>query len=501
VFNTAIVLSVLPFILFLLLLLWRKVPLLWTSIITLLVVLGLQIVYWQILPVYLLNSFVKGILVALDIFAIILGAIFFLEILKDIKVIDNVRFYLESFFKDYRVQIILLAWFFENFIEGTAGFGTPSAIVAPLLVSLGISPLTAVILALLGNSTAGAFGAVGTPIRVGFEGLNITSVPMYTALFNSVGFLVPVFMLWVLASLHEDKEDKKGHFWEALPFAVWSGIAFVVPSILIVPFGQEFPSILGAIIGLILVLITTRLGIFVPKNQRQLREIKVPEIRVPWFKLIIPYVLLVLLLILGKFALGTARLTFPWGLAYQLNLSNPGLAFILAGVPIALLWGRKRLALDSFKSALSRAREPFLVIASMSIMVQLIISSGNNLSGLPSSLSVIAKGFEVSALPLLAPMVGAFGSFLTGSVTISNIMFANFLNTASQIMKMNTAKILALELVGAAAGNMIALADIIATEAVVGLRNKTRYVLKGVIIPCLIYVIIVSLIGLLVGRT
>jgi len=206
-------------------------------------------------------------------------------------------------------------------------------------------------------------------------------------------------------------------------------------------------------------------------------------------------------LILGKFALGTVRLTFPWGLAYQLNLSNPGLSFILAGLPIAFLWGRKRLAFESFKVALSRTWEPFFVIASMSIIVQLIINSGNNLSGIPSSLSLIAKGFEVSALPLLAPMVGAFGSFLTGSATISNIMFGNFLNTASQIMNMNTAKILALELVGAAAGNMIALADIIAAEAVVGLRNKTRYVLKGVIIPCLIYIIIVGLVGLLVGRT
>jgi lactate permease len=79
-------------------------------------------------------------------------------------------------------------------------------------------------------------------------------------------------------------------------------------------------------------------------------------------------------------------------------------------------------------------------------------------------------------------------------------MFGNFLSAASEVMKMDMAKILALELVGAAAGNMIALADVIVAEAVVGLRNKTRYVLKGVIIPCLIYVIIVGIIGLLVIR-
>ncbi len=495
--NTTFLLSVLPFILFVFLLLWKKLPLLWTSLITLVVILLLQIFYWQILPLYFLNSVVKGVLVALDILVIIFGAIFFLELLKDIRIIDNIRFYLESFLKDYRVQIILLAWFFENFIEGTAGFGTPAIIVAPLLIGLGLSPLTAVIIGLLGNSTSVVFGAAGTPIRVGFEGLDVTSVPTYAALFNCVGFLVPVFMLWVLAS---QQKDKKAHFLEALPFAVWSGIAFVVPSVLVVPLGQEFPSILGSVIGLILVLITIRLNIFIPKNKRQLREIKLPEVRLPWFKLIIPYTILILLLLLGKFALGTAKLTFPWGLNYQVNLSNPGLAFIAAGVPIAIFWGRKRLALDSFKIAISRTWEPFLVIASMSIITQLIINSGFNLSGFPSTLKVISKGFEVSALPLLAPIAGAFGSFLTGSATISNIMFGNFLNTASQIMNMNAAKILALELVGAAAGNMIALADVLAAEAVVGLRNKTRDVLKAVIVPCLIYVIIVGAIGLLVGR-
>lgn len=305
-------------------------------------------------------------------------------------------------------------------------------------------------------------------------------------------------MLWVLVS---QQKDKKEHFWEALPFAIWSGIAFVVPSVLVVPLGQEFPSIMGSIIGLILVLITIRLNIFVPKNKRQLRETKIPETRLPWFKLIIPYALLILLLVIGKFTLGTAKLTFPWGLNYQANLSNPGLAFLIVGVPVAIFWGRKHLILDSFKTAISRTWEPFLIIASMSIITQLIINSGFNLSGLPSALKVISKGFEVQALPFLAPIAGAFGSFLTGSATISNIMFGNLLNTASQVMNMNPSKILALELVGAAAGNMIALADVLAAEAVAGLRNKTRDVLKGVIVPCSIYVIIVGAIGLLLGRT
>jgi len=248
-------------------------------------------------------------------------------VLKDIKIIENLSYYLESFFKDYRVQIILLAWFFENFIEGTAGFGTPSTVVAPILISLGLNPITAVVVALLGNSTSVAFGAAGTPIRVGFEGLATTGVPMLTAIFNSVGVLVPVFMLWIMA---REQKEKRRHFFEALPFAIWSGIAFVVPSILVVPLGQEFPSILGSIIGLGLVLMTTKFGLFVPSKQRQLREIALPKVQLSWIKIVTPYGLLITFLILSKMLVRSVEIAFPSGLIYSLNLANPGLAFLMA---------------------------------------------------------------------------------------------------------------------------------------------------------------------------
>jgi L-lactate permease len=76
-------------------------------------------------------------------------------------------------------------------------------------------------------------------------------------------------------------------------------------------------------------------------------------------------------------------------------------------------------------------------------------------------------------------------------------MFGGFLDFASQAINMDAAKILALALVGGAAGNMTALADMLAAEAVVGLKNQERAVLKGVIIPCLIYLTLIGIIGLL----
>lgn len=495
-FYLPFILSILPFVLFLVILLRKKTSLVWISLGTLALVLVSAELYWQILPTYVFGSFVKGFLVALDIFFIIFGAIFFLEILREIGIIENICFHLESLSKDYRVQVIFLAWLFENFLEGTAGFGTPSTVVAPLLVGLGLTPLSAVIISLLGNSTSVVFGAAGTPIRVGFSDLATSSLPLQAAFLNTIGFLVPTFMLWFLVAR---QKNGKQQFFEGLPFALWAGVAFVIPSILTVFLGQEFPSILGAVIGLSLVLITTKLGIFVPKNVVDPHPAKLPTTSLPLIKVLSPYVLLIVLLILGKFLLGSASIIVPLVVKHSIGLFNPGFAFILVGVLTTIAFrNRKSLLFSSSKVALRRTIEPFLVIVFMSAMVQLMINSGHNTSSLPSMLEFMAANIKNALLPLWAPMVGAFGSFITGSATISNLMFGNFLALAARELGLNVGKILALALVGAAAGNMIALADIMAAEAVVGLKNKERQVLKGVIVPCLIYVFLAGMIGLLV---
>ncbi|KKT32458.1 MAG: hypothetical protein UW20_C0014G0008 [Candidatus Woesebacteria bacterium GW2011_GWB1_44_11] len=332
------VLAASPFILFLILLLWRKTPLIWVSFITLVLVIALAAVYWQVYPAYILGSLLKGFFVALDIFFIIFGAIFFLEIMRGTKIIENIGYHLESISKDLRIQVIFLAWFFENFLEGTAGFGTPSIVVAPLLVGLGIAPINAAIIAILGNSTSGIFGAAGTPIKVGFGSLAGASVPLTAAYINLVGILVPVFMLWFLI---KGKKESRKEFFEALPFAIWAGIAFCVPSILTVPFGQEFPSIIGSVIGLALVFATTKLGIFVPRKEKELVDNPRPATLSPG-RVMFPYLLLILILIAGKFILGSSGVQIPIIIRHTFAYFNPGFAFMIAGF-VALLAFKRHL--------------------------------------------------------------------------------------------------------------------------------------------------------------
>jgi len=498
--------SLIPFAVFVYLLIFKKLSLIKTSLITLALTTVLVILYWQILPRYIFVSYIKGFFVALDIFFIIAGAIFFLEILKKFGVIESVSYYLESFSKDFRIQVILLAWFLENFIEGTAGFGTPSAIVAPLLVGLGIEPLTAAVLSLFGNSSSVVFGAAGAPIRIGFAGLNVSQVPYYAALINIIGMIVPLFMLWTVV---KDHQNKKQLFWEAVPFALWSGFIFVVSSFLLVPFGQEFPSIIGAVVGVILVFVTIRLGIFVPKNIYRTRSVVNLKPKLSLLKTVLPYFLLITFLILGKLFLSGVFLKMPFGVNHSVNLFNPGFAFIVAGLIIAVwwLWALRRIQkqpknfiLKSFGFSFKQAAGPFLVIIAMSSMVQLMINSGNNYSGLESLINIIARVFETEFLPFLAPLAGAFGSFLTGSATISNLLFGGFLAQAASGLSMPQSIILALILVGGAAGNMIALADMLAAETVVGLKHREREILGRIFLPCLIYVVFAGILGFMAVR-
>lgn len=491
------VLSISPLVLFLILLLGLRKPLSEVSLWTLGLMIVLALIYWQIAPVLFWASFAKGIFVALDIFLIIFGAIFFLEVLRSLGVIGSISYYLESFSKDYRIQTIILAWFFENFLEGAAGFGTAAVIVAPLLIGLGLTPIKAVIVSLLGNSTSVAFGAAGTPIRIGFSGLEYPAIPQLAAWINCIGFLVPIFMLFTITA---GKPDRKKQIKEALPFAVWSGIAFVIPSALVVPFGQEFPSIIGAVIGLALVLLTTKLGILIPKNIRSGGSEEKPQRTLSSFRTFFPYALLIAVLILGKIFFGGTNIGIPFALDHQFNLFNPGSAFFLAGLPIAFAWRsrNKKIIRESLGKSVKGSINSFLIISCISIVVQLMVNSGTNASGIPSAVSLIAKSFETSFLPFWTPFISAFGCFLTGSATVSNIMFGKFLEISSRAIGMDSAKILALALVGASAGNMIALADMLAAEAVVGLKNRERDILKGVIVPCLVYLVLIGTIGIMI---
>ncbi|MDQ8161132.1 MAG: L-lactate permease, partial [Gemmatimonadota bacterium] len=122
---------------------------------------------------------------------IVLNALFVFAITVDTGMFDVVRDSVVSIADDRRIQVLLIAFCFGAFVEGTAGFGTPVAISAAMLIGLGFKPLPAAGLSLIGNTAPVAFGALGTPI-IALAG--VTQLPL-DALSAMVGRQLPLFAM------------------------------------------------------------------------------------------------------------------------------------------------------------------------------------------------------------------------------------------------------------------------------------------------------------------
>ena len=107
---------------------------------------------------------INGAITAITILWIVFGALFVLYVLQEAGAFDRINRGFAAVSDDRRVQIVLLAFFLATFIEGAAGFGTPAAVVAPLLLALGFPALASVVVAIVGHIIAVTYGAVGTPL-------------------------------------------------------------------------------------------------------------------------------------------------------------------------------------------------------------------------------------------------------------------------------------------------------------------------------------------------
>ena len=132
----------------------------------------LSLFVWQIPFVKVMAASVNGLIDAIELIYIIFGAILLLNTLQESGAIQSIRKGFSDITPDRRIQVIIIAWLFGSFIEGSAGFGTPAAVAVPLMVGLGFPAMAAVVSGMIIQSTPVSFGALGTPMLTGvFTGL------------------------------------------------------------------------------------------------------------------------------------------------------------------------------------------------------------------------------------------------------------------------------------------------------------------------------------------
>ena len=505
---------------------------------------------WDISLKHILASIIQGTFITFDILYIIFGAIVMLSLLKHSRGIAAIREGFTSITPDRRIQVVIIAWLFGSFLEGVAGFGTPAAIVAPLLVGLGFPAFAAVTLGMMVQSTAVTFGAVGTPILVGVSGgiqssefnlelaaSNISFVEyiqMVTSqavmLHAIAGVLIPTLMVVMMTRFFgKNRSWKEGL--QVLPFTLFGGLSFVIPYVLTGVFlGPEFPSLLGALVGIPIVVFAAKKGFLMPKTiwdfdkeenwpsqwfgtLKVKLEVQQHKKKITLFKAWLPYLILAFLLVLSRltqlpFKGWLTGIKINWNeiLGTSISASStplylPGTILLLAGLCTIFL---HKMKLREVKSAFSESTRMivgagFVLIFTIP-MVRIYINSGINPSDMASMPIVMAEwvaGSVGKVYPLFAPAIGALGAFIAGSNTVSNLMFTLFQFGVATQLEMPTVIIVSLQAVGAAAGNMIAIHNIVAASATVGFLGKEGMVLKKTIAPTIYYLVVAGVLGLI----
>lgn len=494
----------------------------------------LTLVVWGVPGRDVIASIIEGLIIGGGVLFIVVGALALLEVMRTSGGLDAIRIEFQRVSHDSRIQMLLIAWLFVSFIEGAAGFGTPAPVVAPLLVALGFPPLGAAALALVGDSSAVTFGAVGTPMNVGIgQGLSLDPTAPETqqtlveialraaGIDILIGLAIPIGLLLLLTRVFA-RNKTKGVAREALPITIFAALAYSVPAFLWTWLldGVEFGAILGGITGLILLVTAVRKGFLVPRRtwtvkygyleDGQSTAHGESERTMPVLQVWGPYLLLVALLLL-------TRLVTPlkdWLLSISLRsddilgtglsaswepLYSPGMIFIVVAAATVLM---HKVPVSTLRPAANRVAVAAVgvgVTLGTSVpLVRVFLNSGENDSGLEAMPVELANaGAEALGTfwPLFAPVVGALGSFVSGSATFSHLMFAQLQADVAAEIGADQNVVLAQQVGGANAGNMICVANVVAVAGVTGQLGKEGVVISRTLLPALVYIAGFAIVG------
>lgn len=500
---------------------------------------------WKVPGRQVLAASIDGLFTAASILYIVLGAILLLSLQQESGSLQAIRRSMFLISPDRRIQAIIIAFLLGSFIEGSAGFGTPAAVAAPLLVAIGFPAMAAVMVSLIIQSTPVSFGAIGTPILIGIQaGLSgqeevvsylathhldfsnyLKSIGSKVALIHGItGTFIPLILVVMMTRYFGRKEDKQDIL-SIVPFAIFAGASFTIPFTLTGVFlGPEFPSLIGSLTGLAIVLPLAKIGFLAPRNRwdfppkdawppewsgQKLLENTNTKTSVSIFRAWLPYILVAVLLLISRLwpslnhllSSVTFQLTNLFGTSIQTSLQPlylPGFLFlIVVGLTVFL----QNLSLSQVKKTVNRSFKillgPAIALSFAVPMVKVFINSGvpGKMDKMPAVLATGAAVLAGKAWFVLASVIGALGAFIAGSNTFSNLMFSLFQFTTALKTGTVPSVIVALQTVGGAAGNMICIHNVVAASAVVGLLGREGLLIRKTLLPMAYYLAVAAIIG------
>jgi len=458
----------------------------------------LAIVGWKLPVLDTITGGIEGILVALwPIVYIIIAAVFTYNLTVYTGSMETIKKMMTGVSEDKRILTLILAWGFGGFLEAIAGFGTAVAIPAGIMAGLGFNPVTAAVMCLIANTTPTAFGAIGLPvITLASEGGLDVMLTSYTV--SVMLFLLILIIPFVLVSIVGGgfRKGIKGVFGITLA----SGLAFALPQVFVAKYiGAELPAIVGSLVCLGVTILLAK-TVYKNKDYEVSEENKVTgkEGFMAWlpFVLVFAFILLASSLfpaiseplnsVKTSFMVYTGANAQPFTIKW---LATPGTLMIVATFLGGILQGFKpKEILGVLGRTIKQMGKTSITIGSIVGMARVM-----GYSGMTTSIANVLVAVTGRFYPLIAPVIGALGTFVTGSDTSSNILFAKLQVGAADAIGANEYWIAAANMAGATAGKMISPQSIAVATAATGLIGKEGEILSKAMKFCGVYVLIIAL--------
>ncbi len=508
--------------------------------IALVITIVLAMVAWGVPALQISASVIEGLIIAGSVVLIVLGALAFLGVMRASGALALIRLDVLRVTPDSRIQMLFVGWLLVSFIEGAAGFGTPATVAAPLLIALGFPAMAAVCLALVADVSAVTFGAVGTPIIVGLtqgtgrewanpaDASEMTDVAIQAAAIDIVaGMAIPVLMLWFLTNVFAEEKGRRP-FLEMIPLTLVAALSFSVPAYLWTRFlGVEFGGILGAATGMAILFVVVKLDILVPRTPWSVTlgyidpgeletmveqtSAEAEAAHLSTARVWAPYGLLTVLLLISRVVDEVKATLNSWTLSWTNILGtdisagfeplySPGVIFLIVAAFTAWL---HHLTMPQVREAARTTQAAVLgsalVLMAAVPIVRVFLNSGVNSTGLqsmPLELAGAAAASIGAGWPLAAPWVGALGSFVSGSATFSHLMFGALQESVAESVGVDSQVVLAEQVGGANAGNMVCVTNVVTVAAVGGLLGAEGAIIRVTVIPMAVYTAVFAGIGM-----
>lgn len=454
---------------------------------------------------------------SVSIILVILSAILLYEVSNEVNAFKTLNHLFKTVAPNELIRILLIGVVFASFLQGVTGFGVPVLVTAPLLVQIGVQPMWAVIIPLVGHSWAGTFGTLAIAWDALIEQIMVTeaSFVLPTALFGTVFLLILTFSanFFITYSYGKGKALKKG-FLAVLLISIFQGGG----QILVSQFNPELASFLPSAITLIALVLLSKSPLYnkewavenskimqmklFEKDYKNVREETV-DLDMSIFQSLIPYILmtiitLVILLVtplneaLGQFFIAPdfIETTTGFGVVNAAvenysplrPLTHASMFLFLAALLSYLYYKKADLVKTEspIKNILSRtgkkAMSPGIAVICLLAISRVMAGTGQTI--------VLAEGITNVLGPyytFVAPFIGLLGSFITGSNMSSNILFGRFQYLTADFIGLSTPTIVGSQTAGGAIGMSIAPGNVVlGTSATGTLGQEGRVMIKTI---------------------